>query len=726
MLNLFKKINTEKSRGPAMCVLAFVVFICILFFQPKSADAATLSRPSNNLGLVGYWSLNEGTGTAAMDYSGNGNTGTLLSSPTWSNGKLGSALTFNGSNQVTANDSALPAASSTLTVSAWVKTTSTSPTFQSIVRYGGSTSGSQYYIGMYKGTDCTGTITTTGGNYAAVAGAGGAGSNVCDNVTINDGQWHNITSTYDGTNHLLYVDGVLKSSRTQTLAITPGGAGSFHIGGLAGQLLTGSADEVRVYNRALSATQVASLYNVGVQKYTGGVSNNGLVGYWSFNEGTGTVATDYSGNKNTGTLVSMSNPPTSTSGWTTGKLGGALNFDGSVSYVNAGAGTSTANLAATASGTPASWSFWFKASSTSSGTLLARNDGNSVSPGWWIQFNSGQIELVLERSSLNSRYFVSIPGAGVWTHVVFTQSGNAVTPTVNAYVNGVQVTLASTGTGSGVSTSDLAQTLYIGRYGASSGGGAGFFGGSLDEVRIYNRVISSTEAARLYSAGLQKINASRNVTGGSLDQGLVGLWSFDGKDMNGTTTAYDRSGQGNNGTLTNGPVPTIGKIGQALSFDGVNDTATASNYNLSAYSMCFWIKSLVAPSTANTIQPIVNGNADPVWGLSWSHTDPTFKQAFFQELPNSSFVAAQLTSTLQANTWYHVCGTYDGANLKAYLNGVNQATVPVTSVKVPTGTFTFSRVSGGNTPFGGSIDDVRIYNRALSASEVTALYNLGK
>ena len=58
--------------------------------------------------------------------------------------------------------------------------------------------------------------------------------------------------------------------------------------------------------------------------------------------------------------------------------------------------------------------------------------------------------------------------------------------------------------------------------------------------------------------------------------GLIGLWSFNGDDISGTT-AYDRSGAGNTGTLTNGPTKTIGIAGQALSFDGSNDYVDAGN-----------------------------------------------------------------------------------------------------------------------------------------------------
>src|SRR5919109_3965900 len=63
------------------------------------------------------------------------------------------------------------------------------------------------------------------------------------------------------------------------------------------------------------------------------------------------------------------------------------------------------------------------------------------------------------------------------------------------------------------------------------------------------------------------VNAPRSL---GLTNGLVGWWTFDGSDISGVQ-AYDRSGNGNRGILTSGPTRTIGKIGQGLQFDGVND-----------------------------------------------------------------------------------------------------------------------------------------------------------
>src|SRR5262245_53133567 len=57
-------------------------------------------------------------------------------------------------------------------------------------------------------------------------------------------------------------------------------------------------------------------------------NNLGLVGYWSFNEDAGTIATDFSGDRNHGSMSGIANPPTAASGWTNGKRGTALRFDG--------------------------------------------------------------------------------------------------------------------------------------------------------------------------------------------------------------------------------------------------------------------------------------------------------------------------------------------------------------------------------------------------------------
>ena len=112
------------------------------------------------------------------------------------------------------------------------------------------------------------------------------------------------------------------------------------------------------------------------------------------------------------------------------------------------------------------------------------------------------------------------------------------------------------------------------------------FDGSIDDVRVYNRALTATEVAGLYQSGLAKINSSQSP--GTLSQGLVGWWTMDGADtVWSSPTAgveYDRSGNGNTGTLTNmtrSGSPTVGKIGQALKFDGTDQLYDATDVSAS-------------------------------------------------------------------------------------------------------------------------------------------------
>ncbi len=96
-----------------------------------------------------------------------------------------------------------------------------------------------------------------------------------------------------------------------------------------------------------------------------------------------------------------------------------------------------------------------------------------------------------------------------------------------------------------------------------------FFSGRIDDVRIYNRVLKADEIAQLYKLGTANAGHS-NTT--AVSNGLVGYWTFDGGVTNWTTgTTQDVSGTGNTGslsTMSTSSSPTVGKIGQAFTFNG--------------------------------------------------------------------------------------------------------------------------------------------------------------
>ena len=231
----------------------------------------------------------------------------------------------------------------------------------------------------------------------------------------------------------------------------------------------------------------------------------------------------------------------------------------------------------------------------------------------------------------------------------------------------------------------------------------------------------------IHSAFASTINQPPVTLG--LISGLVGHWTFDGQDMAGER-AYDRSGQNNTGTLTNGPTRAIGKIGQALNFDGVNDDVSTNNtVDLPGEMSVFaWIKS-------NTVQTdafgdyIVASNNEAQFTLAH---DTYVGGGILEARWNNERISSCEVGTITVGKWYHVGFTRTGSSgnwtCRVYINGAlaktgtGIATNPGVAGIVRIG----SRQSGTYFLFDGLIDDVRIYNRALSEQEVKQLYLMGK
>jgi beta-lactamase regulating signal transducer with metallopeptidase domain len=142
------------------------------------------------------------------------------------------------------------------------------------------------------------------------------------------GQWTHVVVSYDGSTVKIYKDGRLSERGKDSFKT--GLMGTAYLGGTTtyrGEFWYGKMDEVAVFNRALSNPEVRQLYRIasGLTMETVKIKSKGLVGHWSFDEGSGSIAYDSAGT-NHGTLV---NGPV----WTTGPIGGALEFDGGDDYI---------------------------------------------------------------------------------------------------------------------------------------------------------------------------------------------------------------------------------------------------------------------------------------------------------------------------------------------------------------------------------------------------------
>jgi len=225
-------------------------------------------------------------------------------------------------------------------------------------------------------------------------------------------------------------------------------------------------------------------------------------------------------------------------------------------------------------------------------------------------------------------------------------------------------------------------------------------------------------------ASSSKLNTSQNA---KLTSGLVGEWSFNGADISGTT-ATDRSGSGNNGTLTNGPVVTNGKIGQALSFDGVNDYVSVGDVSALKFTSGDFSFGLWLYSTGTLGLPFGKGNTGVFSPYLLYPSAGTLKIAIGNSAGSAWLTTTDLSATITNNVWTHIFFTKAGAVIRLYKNGVQTNVFTMASATILNNTLPvrIGADSNAGSPWNGSIDDVRIYNRALSATEVKRLYNMGR
>ncbi len=681
--------------------IALALLLCgAAFAAPHSALATEVTKqgPTTN-GLVGYWKFDDASGTVAADSSGNSKKLTCTSTG-WSRGKLGSASVFAGNSasvcvRSSASDFQVPG---DVTVSAWIFATSTG-SGQEIVRKGQLTD-EQYGL-LYNGS-----IKSIGFQQYNGTAFEGPGS-LAGSVPLNT--WVQVTAVRSGTTVTMYVNGTSNASGTVGTPATPTSGlsiGSNSVTG--GQNFAGSLDDVRIYNRALSAAEVQALYKAGEVDLKQGPTNGGLVGYWKFDEGVGTKATDSSG------IIGDTLGCTSFI-WTPGKLGGAIQLNGNTTSWCQPASNNRPSLSLTGNMTT---SVWMYSTSTSAIQGVIRN-GQGTDEQYSIYYDGGNQRIGFgwyDGSAFQGLASTvgSVP-RNQWILVTVTRTGSALA----FYANGVPV-----GTATFTSAPNTPSIFTIG--GTNSGSQA--FVGKLDDVRLYNRALSAAEVQALYKAGETKAQTSSAplTNGSTLQSGLTGLWTFDGNDFSIPQGILDKSGNGNSGYFIGGATSsaiTIGKMGQALKFNSASSQKVSlSNLPTSGtsnFSIFAWVNS----STVGTRKGIV------AYG---SNTTDTGVNLFINpsnqvESDLSADPGPSSTATVTDGKWHLVGVTNAGGTMQVYVDGVASGSSRAKTPNIVSRP-NFNLIGEDFFPayFNGSIDDVRVYSRALSASEIKQLYNLGK
>ncbi|HEX5474931.1 MAG TPA: LamG-like jellyroll fold domain-containing protein [Vicinamibacterales bacterium] len=587
-------------------------------------------------GLVAAYGFDAGSGTTVVDASGNGNTG-VISGAVWTSGKFGGGLAFDGaSSWVTIADSASLHLTTGMTLEAWVMTPAPNDWRAVILK---ERSGGLAYA-LYA-SDTSG---RPSGYIHRSDDIGATSSSV-----LPAGTWVHLATTYDGATLRTYVDGLQTGSRSVTGSIIAS-TQALRVGGdsIWGEYFQGTIDELRVYNRALSAAEIQTDMNTPV---SGGSEPPPTFSI------TGSVAPAASGSGSTVTLT----------------------------------GPANAAVAANASG-----QFTFSGLTNGTYTVAATKSGFSISP---------------------ASQSVTVRDAGV-TGVAFTAT---------ALNTGPSITLTAPVTGTTVSG-----TVVVSANASADPGVAGVQF-QVDGVNLGNEITAppysmpwnttnvpdGTHTVRGIvrdTAGETATSLTSTVTvHNSVTAPPAGLVAAYGFDEGSGTTAADRSGLGNTGVIS-GAAWTTGKFGGGLSFDGVSNWVTINDAASLALTTGMTLEAWVMTPAPTDWRAVVlkERPGDLAYALYASDTGGR---------PGGyiSDTGATSASVLPANTWVHLATTYDGATLRTYVNGVQTGSRALTgSIIVSAQPLRIGGDSIWGEYFDGEIDEVRVYNRALTAPEIQA------
>ena len=598
---------------------------------------------------------------------------------TYAAGKFGNAAVFNGSSSViTLPLSNWLASTSAKSCSVWFKTSVTSGGNRAIVSDYGDGSAFNFDCFLKPSSGKIEISSRRGTNYYADSSSG----------NFNDGNWHLAVIVDDIPNSSLklYVDNNLEVSiSTGSASIN---SSVLYIGTYSsGYYFDGSIDQVRIFDKALSSTERTTLYNE-----TTTTAQSASISYPVSYNGTASNIT-----------------------YAAGKFGNAAVFNGSNSTIT----ISPPEAQAFNFTTPTSLSVWVNRNTTNRDFIIDKGNGSSGSYGWQFEYNYSEYVFQLNNTAggiMDLRATAS--GTGSWEHIVVTYDSNQVG---KIYLNGV---LKATDTMSGT-VSFNTNGVTIGKYSLASGYE---FDGKLDQIRFFNTALPQSAVTALYN------ETTTTAQSNNIDYQLANPNSVAYYKM---SDATDQLGN-YNGTATNVNFNTEGKFGFAGAFNGSSSVITlpaafSSTYEGSTtWSFSAWVD--VNSSNADKNFFTKYNSSVQVGGIQIG-TDASGYLNFFVADTSDNRQHNRGNTALSTNTWHHICVIWSSGTMYLYLNGSAEtltnlsntytgSTIPTTTTSsTKSNRFGAVTYGGGSTSYSDiKLDQIRIYDAALSAADVSTLY----
>ena len=527
-------------------------------------------------------------------------------------------------------------------------------------------------------------------------------------------QWNSSTTRWD-----IYINGQAKS--TSTFGTNEQGKLLLKFGNRSSYYFDGKLDQVRVFNRSLSSSEVSTLYNetsstVNTLQILGDTS---CIATYTF-EGN---AQDLSGNYYHGSASNITydyNGTASNVTYTTGKFGKGAAFNGSNSQISTSSFASLSQV---------SISMWVNMPDISQQAgLIARYGTNrefaiymysgTLTASIYYNGNNGNATQVTASTYMSN---------DTWHHIAYTANGSTAP---KLYIDNVEVGSPQYTDSTRCAYYTSSEPLDIGHFAGIS---AYNYEGKIDQVRLFDKELSVGEINSLYN------ETATSAALGTIDNPSL-LAYYKMADATDETGNYD-------GTPTSVDFNVEGKYGFAGKFTGSSKIVIPSDLGLRDSNLPFtfslWINFDDMPGNGNfrAITGSASGNTSRgpfvvnMYGTSSGAVTASLERYYSGLMYyNSNYNSSAALFTYTPGVWYHLCFVYtpisDGTSTASvYING-SQSGITNPTYTLDTGQ---NRASANNLVIGvysssgygwrGKLDQIRIFNRGISASEVTTIYN---
>ena len=644
-----------------------------------------------------------GSGTTATDLSGNSYTQTVAEASYVDGGPFLGIKSFNCTAdydiQAVTPGPTLPTTG--FTYLAWAKMNSSSADYRTLFR----TDPDDHPLLIDIGTNTLGMWDTNGFNFISTGYDVSAFADV----------WALWAVTGNSSGQTFYINGV----QVGTTAKSAAGNNHNRVGGIDANQSFGYVGAVRLYNGQLTQSEIQTIYNDEVNNYRGLQASLDGFNY----SGSGTTWSDDTGYSNNATLV---NSPTYSDAFM-----GQFDFNGTNQYVNLGSVQQPSRI------TGFSLNAWVKFDNLTGWQTFVGQDTSDASPYGAFYFqksnsgstgdaglpsNTAAIRILNTSGQLITCPDTTTVTTGVWYNFTATVSSSE----LKLYKNGVLVNTVSNSDSMVPTTGDM--TAGVGWYGNVV---VDYLNGQLAVVQYYDKVLTDQEVGDLYDEYSFRYPAVANLQ-------LQYLYA----DYSGSGTVLpDSSGNGYDGTLVDTPT----QDGKSMLLDGTNDWFYTPNmYSTFNSTTHFTLEVWYKPTwtLANQGGTVVSEVSD-ISHSSWHYALVEHERAPFGGLAydyagiwNGAYVNISPYATKSG--WRQIVLSYDGTNGVSYTNAATPRTVAVSRatpwglgavnaylLTIGRGDETNQSGSGQNY-FKGNIGIVRLYNRALTATEVLANYNSTK